>query len=191
MRVDDIYDAEDEQRRILRILGKWYLWVQEVWHGLVQGALPTLTPDEFRLDDVATRKMLALAAERAVGLTRSDRDQLREVLREGQRRGYSDLEIADGVPADGYGGIDGLYLTTWRSRSETIARTELATAQVAASLDRYAATGLVSHVRLVENEDTDEPCASRNGTVVPLSEKPGLLHPNCRLGLVPVVDEAA
>jgi hypothetical protein len=126
-----------------------------------------------------------------VAIDASTRRQLRDVLREGQQRGYSAFQVAEGVPAEGYGGLRGLYLDTWKGRAETIARTELATAANAAALDRYAATGLVERVQIVEHADTDEPCASRNGTVVPLSEKPGLLHPNCRVGLVPIVEDAA
>lgn len=191
MRLSDLYDPEEEQGLLARILFPRYLRMLEAVHQFLQSVFPFLSAEEFRLDDPATRRQLALAAEQVVRIDQSTREQLREVLREGQRRGYSDLQIADGVPADGFGGIRGLYLETWRSRSETIARTEMATAQNAAALDRYAATGLVSRVRIVEHEDTDEPCASRNGMVVPLSSKPGLLHPNCRMGLVPIVDEEA
>jgi hypothetical protein len=189
--LSDLYDPEEEQGLLARVLFPRYLRMLEAVHQLVWSVLPQLTPDAFRLDDPATRKQLALAAEQVVLIDQSTRAQLRDVLREGQQRGYSDHEIAQGVPADGFGGIRGLYLDTWRGRAETMSRTELATAQVAASLDRYAATGLVTHVRLHEHEDTDEPCASRNGQVVPISEKPGLLHPNCRLGIEPIVSEAA
>jgi hypothetical protein len=191
VRLSDLYDPEEEQGLLARVLFPRYLRMLEAVHQLVWSVLPQLTPDEFRLDDPATRKQLALAAEQVVLIDQSTRSQLRDVLREGQQRGYSDHEIAQGVPADGFGGIRGLYLETWRGRAEMIARTELSNAMVNASLDRYAATGLVSHVRLHENEDTDEPCASRNGKVVPISSKPGLLHPHCRLGLEPIVSEAA
>jgi hypothetical protein len=190
VRLEDVYDRLDEQRRLARILMPRFLRLLQAWHEMVASVFG-LSVEEFRLDDPATRKQLAHAAERVVLIDQGTRAALREVLREGQKRGYSTFEIAHGVPADGYGGIDGLYLNTWRGRSETIARTEVAEAQVAASLDRYAATGMVTRVQLVESEDTDEPCASRNGTVVPLASKPGLLHPNCRLSMVPVVDEAA
>jgi len=191
MRLDDLYDPLEEQALLARILMPRYRRMLEAVHELLQSVFPFLSADEFRLDDEATRKQLALAAEQVVRIDQSSRDQLRDVLKVGQERGYSDHEIANGVPADGYGGIRALYTETWRGRPETIARTEIATAQHAASLDRYAATGLVSHVRIHENEDTDEPCASRNGKVVPLSEKPGLLHPNCRMGLEPILDAAA
>jgi hypothetical protein len=189
VRLSDLYDPEEEQGLLARVLFPRYLRMLEAVHQLVWSVLPQLTPDAFRLDDAATRKQLALAADQVVRIDQSTRSQLRDVLREGQERGYSDHEIAQGVPQDGYGGIRGLYLDTWKGRAETIARTEMSTAAVEASLSRYAATGVVTHVRLHENEDTDEPCASRNGRVVPISEKPGLLHPNCRLGLEPVLNE--
>jgi hypothetical protein len=190
VRLEDIYDRLEEQRRLARILMPRFLRLLQAWHEMVASVFQ-LSPEEFRLDDPATRKQLAHAAERVVLIDQSTRAALWEVLREGQQRGYSNHEIAHGVPADGYGGIDGLYLNTWRGRSETIARTEVAEAQNVASLDRYAATGMVDRVQIVEHEDTDEPCASRNGRVVPLASKPGLLHPNCQMGLIPVVNEAA
>jgi hypothetical protein len=130
-----------------------------------------------------------VAAGRVVLIDEATRNALREVLQEGQRRGYSDRQIADGVPAEGYGGVDGLYLNTWKSRAATIARTELSEAMVQSSLDRYAATGLVQRVEIVENSDTDDACAQRNGRIVPLSSRPGLLHPNCRVSLIPLVEQ--
>jgi hypothetical protein len=189
--VEDVYDAEEEQGFLARILFPRYLRMLEAVHQLLQGVFPFLTPDEFRLDDPATRKQLALAAEQVVRIDASTRDQLREVLKEGQQRGYSAFQVAEGVPADGYGGIRGLYLETWRGRAETIARTETANAALHASYDRYAATGLVERVQLVEHEDTDEFCASRNGKIVPLAAKPGLAHPNCRLSVIPLVEDGA
>jgi hypothetical protein len=191
MRLDDLYDPEEEQGFLARVLMPRYLRMLEAVHELLQSVFPFLGAEEFRLDDEATRKQLALAAEQVVRIDLSTRDQLRDVLKVGQERGYSDHEIANGVPADGYGGIRGLYLETWRGRAETISRTELAIAQNAAAVSRYEATGLVSRVQIVENEDTDEPCASRNGKVVPLSSNPGLLHPNCRMSLIPLVDDQA
>lgn len=191
MDVDEVYDVEEEQRLLALILFPRYERMLRAVHGLVQSAFPELSPDDFRLDDAATRRLLALAAERVVLIDEATRRALRGVLQEGQARGYSDAQIADGVPAEGYGGVKGLYLETWKSRAQTIARTEISEAQVASSLDRYAATGLVSQVEIVEHRDTDAECAARNGRVVPLGERPGLLHPQCRMALIPVVDAVA
>jgi SPP1 gp7 family putative phage head morphogenesis protein len=188
--VDDLYDSEEEQRLLAAILFPTYEWELETNHDLIAGALAHLGLEDFRLDDEATRKQLALAAEQVVGITATDRDGLREVLREGQRRGYSDHEIAEGVPTEGFGGIRGLYGVTWRSRPEVIARTELATAQLAATKDRYRATGIIEEVEIVENEDTDEPCASMNGKRFPVDDAPGLEHPQCRRAYLPVLPEA-
>jgi hypothetical protein len=160
-------------------------------HELVASGFPELSPDEFRLDDEATRAILVEAAERVVLIDTATRQAIREQLREGQRRGYSAHQIAYGVPGEDYRGIDGLFRTTWRGRAETVSRTELvANASLTSAYDRYGATGLVTQVRLHEHQDTDEPCASRDGKVVPLASKPGLLHPRCRLGVEPLVDEA-
>ena len=187
--LDAIYDAEAEQEALALVLFPRYVRMLEVVHRLVESAFPEV--EGFRLDDASTRALLAKAAEQVVRIDETTREALREVLQEGQRRGYSDRQIADGVPAEGFKGVQGLYLETWRGRPETIARTELSTAQVAASLDRYEATGLVSRVRLVEHTDTDDECAARNGRVVPITSRPQLNHPNCRLAVVPVVEDAA
>jgi hypothetical protein len=186
--IEEVYDEEEEQRLLALIVFPHYERMLAVVHQLVASAFPELSPDDFRLDDLATRKQLALAAERVVMIDESTRRSLRIVLAQGQARGYSDVQIADGVPDQGYAGVKGLYLETWKSRAQTIARTELSEAQVAASLDRYAATGLVSQVQIVEHTDTDDVCAARNGRIVPLAERPGLLHPQCRMALIPVVD---
>lgn len=187
MDVDTLYDPAQEQEALALVLFPRYERMLTVVHGMVQSVFPEL--DDFRLDDAATRQMLALAAERVVLIDESTRRDIRRVLQQGQELGLSDLQIAEGSPADGFTGLRGLYQETYRNRSQTIARTELSTAQVAASLDRYAATGMVSQVELVEHTDTDADCVARNGQVVPLGQKPGLLHPNCRLALLPVVDD--
>jgi flagellar biosynthesis/type III secretory pathway protein FliH len=189
--LEDVYSSEEEQSALAAALFPRYERMLVVVHQMVQSAFPELSPDDFRLDDAATLRLLTVAAEHVTMIDETTRKALQEVLQEGQRRGYSDTQIADGVPSEGYGGVEGLYLNTWKGRPELIARTELSTAQVAASLDRYEATGLVSKVELVEHTDTDDECARRNGTVVPITSRPGLLHPQCRVAVVPVVDEVA
>lgn len=185
--LSQLYDPEEEQGLLALILFPRYERMLAAVHHLVASAFPELSEDDFRLDDAATRKMLALAAERVVLIDESTRQALRAMLAEGQGRGYSDTQIADGVPAEGYQGVKGLYLETWRGRAQTIATTELSEASVAASLDRYEATGLVDRVQIVEHTDTDDACAARNGRVVPIGARPGLLHPGCRMGLLPIV----
>ena len=189
MRLSDVYDAQEWQRRLAAILFPRYLRMLEAWHQLVQSALPQLSAEEFRVDDEATRALLAEAAEQVVLIDAATRDALRAQLREGQARGYSNEELAHGVPAEDYRGVDGTFTVTWKGRAETVARTELATASLASARNRWAASGLVKYLQIVEHEDTDEPCASMNGKVVPVAEAPGLEHPNCRRGYVPLVED--
>lgn len=184
--LDTLYDAAREQALLLGIVDRLYRNVLGAVHALVAAVFPGrgLPP---RAEDSAVRRLLLEAAERVVGIDGTTRQALREQLAEGQRRGYTPWQIANGVPAEGYRGIDGLYRETWRGRGELIARTELAWAQTAAALDRFGAAG-VRRVRVVEAADTDAACAARAGTVVPLSDRPMPLHPNCRLALEPVED---
>ena len=191
--LEAVYDEREEQARLAAVLDGRYAAMLAAVHELVLAAFPDrLDPFTFRLDDAATRRVLEQAAERVVLIDATTRQALREALQEGQRLGLSAWEIAHGAPAQGFAGIDALFQVTWAGRAETVARTELQHAQVVSTLDRYGATGLVDRVRIHEHTDTDEPCAARNGRVVPLAERPGLLHPNCRVGLTPVLaDEEA
>ena len=189
--LEQVYDEREEQARLLVILDPRYLRTLAATHEVVAAALPELTMADFRVDDAATRALLAEAAQQVVLIDETTRSAIREVLQEGQRLGLSNWELAHGSAAAGFVGIEQLFTVTWASRAETVARTELANAQNVSALDRYAATGLVSQVEIVEHEDTDAECAARNGQRVPLSEKPGLLHPNCRMAVIPIVDEAA
>src|SRR5262252_8472355 len=132
MRLDDVYDRDEEQRALAALLFPRYVRMLQAVHQLVASLFPEWqdgaeTP--WRLDDPAVRAQLALAAEHVVLIDAATRDALRQVLQDGQRAGYSTFEVAHGVPKDGYAGIDGLYLDTWGvgtggGRSETISRTE-------------------------------------------------------------------
>ena len=187
--LDALYDPAHEQALLLGIVDRLYRNVLGAVHALVAAVFPNrrLPP---RVEDAAVRRLLLEAAERVVGIDATTTQALRVQLAEGQRRGYTPWQIAHGVPAEGYRGIDGLYRETWRGRAETIARTEVAWAQTAAALDRFGAAG-VRRVRVIEAADTDAACAARAGTVVPLADRPMPAHPNCRMTLAPVEEGEA
>jgi hypothetical protein len=173
----DWYDEDAEQRRLYAILAPRYRGMLAAVHDAVREAYE-LAADEFRLDDAAVRRVLAEAARQVVRIDARTRATLRERLQDAQRRGLSNRETADA--------IDDLFTETWKGRPDTIARTELQHAQNVAALDRYAETGLVDRVRIIDG-DQDAPCAGRNGTTVPLADRPQLAHPNCTLVVVPVL----
>lgn len=186
LEITEVYDESEERRLLTLIIERRYGGMLAAVHELVRTAFPEV--EAFRLDDAATRRILAEAARRVVRIDETTRQAIAEQLRIAQERGYSTWEAAHGVADDGYRGIDGLFRETWKGRPATVARTELQHAQIQSSLDRYEATGLVDRVQLVDG-DEDAGCAARNGKVVPMQSRPGLLHPNCTLLLVPVLRE--
>lgn len=184
--ITDVYDADDEQERLGDILEQRYQRMLTATHEAIR-RLFGLTIDQFRLTDSAVNALLVEAAHQVVRIDETTRQAIAEQLRLGQELGLSTWEIANGRPDIEYRGIEGLYSETWKGRAETIARTELQHAQNEAALNRYAATGMVDMVEIVDGDDWDAECAARNGRVVPLSERPQLLHPRCTLGLIPVL----
>lgn len=185
--LDAIWPSDEEQARLARILGPYFVATLNATNAIVRQLLDdVIDPTTLVVDDAATNRILAEAGARIVRIDEATRAAIAEQLQIGQQRGYSTWQIAHGVPDDGYRGIDGLFRETWAGRADTVARTELQHAQTVATRDRYIASGVVDRVRLIDGED-DEPCRSRNGTVVPLEQAPGLAHPNCTLVLVPVL----
>jgi AcrR family transcriptional regulator len=189
--LEALYDQDDEQAQMLVIFERRYRGMLRAVHEVVRDAFagqPDFDPDTFRLDDEATREVLEQAAERVVRIDETTRKKLIERLQEGQQRGLSSWQIAYGDPQSGFAGIEGLFEETWAGRAETVSRTEMAESQRLSAINRYQATGLVDRVQLIDG-DYDEPCAQRNGRVVPLAQTPGLNHPNCTLVLVPLLRE--
>lgn len=185
--LEDLYDSDEEQMRLASIMEVRYRRMLKAVHEAIRAAFG-LEADRFRLTDSAVNLLLVNAAQRVVRIDETTRAAIAEQLRIGQELGLSNWEIANGVKKIGYRGIEGLYKETWQGRAETIARTEMQHAQNESALNRYAATGLVDRVEIVDG-DEDAACASRNGRVVPLSERPQLAHPNCSLSVIPILRE--
>lgn len=182
--IELLYDQGAEQAQLLLVMQPRYAAMLAAVHAVVASAFPEV--EGFRLRDSDTERLLLEAAERVVRIDETTRAAIAEQLRIGQERGYSNWQIAHGVPEDGYRGVDGLYKETWKGRAETISRTELQTAQVRSAQDRYRATGLVDEVEIVDG-DFDDACMARNGQRVPVTSRVELLHPRCTLNVIPLV----
>jgi hypothetical protein len=179
------YDAADEQARLLAILERAYRLMLAAVNALVAVAFD-LEPTDFRVDDATTHRILQAAAARVVRIDDTTRLAIASTLQEGQARGYSNWQLAHGVPDDNFPGIDGLFHERWKNRALTVARTELQQAQRDSAVERYMATGLVDRVRIVDGCAWDAACCDRDGKVVPIEQAPTLNHPNCTLLLIPV-----
>jgi len=182
-----VYDGDAERERLAAILEQRYLAMLRAVHAAMI-TLFGMDAERFRLTDSAVNQILVEAAKQVVRIDETTRLLIAEQLRVGQALGLSTWEIAHGREDIGYRGIEGMYSETWKSRADTIARTELQHAQNEASLNRYMATGMVDTVE-IRDGDYDAACMARNGKVVPISERPQLLHPNCTLALIPVLRE--
>jgi hypothetical protein len=180
------YDAADEQPRLLDILARTYTLMTRAVNALVRAHFDL---EEFLVDDSTTRRLLHHAAARVVRIDQTTRQGIAQTLQTGQARGYSNWQLANGVPQDGFLGIDGLFKETWKNRPLVVARTELQEAQLAGALERYSATGLVDRLKIIDGCQWDQPCCQRNGTTVSIANPPELNHPNCTLVVVPVVRE--
>jgi hypothetical protein len=181
-----VWDDAEEAALLTALLGAHYARMLRSVHLLLRAALPALDLP-LAPDPAATRAILAEAGTRVARITETTRTGIRAALVEGQQRGYSARQIAQGVPADGYRGIAGLIDETWRGRALTIARTELQHAMLVAAQQQYAATGVVEALLVHDGMDFDEPCRARNGTVVPISARVELNHPNCTVRISPVI----
>lgn len=182
------WDSRDEQDRLRRILGPHALAMGRAVDAVLRSV--GLNLDLPRLDDVATRLILADAGQRVVRIDETTRQAVAETFQEGQALGLSDWELARGSRKVGFGGIDGLFKETWRGRAQTVARTEMTESQLTSARERYLASGVVDQVRIVDGEQ-DDACASRNGRVVPVTQRVGTAHPNCTVAVVPVLREGA
>ena len=187
--VDDVFNSEQEQAWLFAILEQRYLQMLAAVQAALIRLFPGISDEHFRVRDQDVNALLRVAAQRVVRIDETTRQNIAEQLRVGQAAGFSTYEIAHGRPDVGYHGIEGLYQETWKGRAEMIARTELQHAQNEAALNRYASSGLVDRVKIIDGDEWDLPCAERNGRVVPITDHPELNHPNCTLVVVPVLRE--
>lgn len=128
------------------------------------------------------------SAELVTSLTESTRDMLRSTLAEGIENGWSNDELADA--------LEDTYAFS-PERSETIARTETAYADVQGNLDGYRESGVVEGKQWIIGQDEFcDDCQELDGVIVGLDENfPGdggdgpPLHPNCRCDILPVLSQ--
>jgi hypothetical protein len=186
--VDNIYDSDAEMRRLYDILAPRYVAMLMAVHNTLQSHVPNQNILQFRVTNPDVVQLLTEAAQQVVGINETTREAIREQLVIGEANGLSTWEIANGRADLDYPGIQGVFGQTWANRPEMIARTELQHAQNEATLNRYHAAN-VEYVRIIDGDEWDRPCADRNGTIVPVTARPQLNHPNCTLMLEPVLPE--
>ena len=180
---DDERDHDLELALLTALFIKWYGTMLKSMHILTLRFLGLMP---IPLDDPSVRFAVLEARGAAVAVDATTQRLIAERIAAGLERGLTAREIALGT--EDFAGIDGLFTETWAHRPEMVARTEIQKAQVKASVNRFRqlGRGAITHL-LISDGDFDAACSARNGTIVPISQQPDLLHPNCRLSVSPVI----
>ena len=167
--------------------------VRVTWNSIAaSGVAGTLEFDD-RMPIIS--QIVSLSTESAEGLHRTTRNAVSRAIEVGVERGYSIQQVARGVPAEGFPGINSLVEETYRNRSLTIARTEVMRAQNAASVGYYREQGIQwmrAHDPDGDPNDTyigtdSRTCIERHNLIYTASDAMAVdSHPNCRLTWAPV-----
>jgi len=127
---------------------------------------------------------LLAAGARIVDINDTTRDNVALTIALGGERGYNQRQIARGVPADNFQGLDEVVAQTYRNRSDTIVRTELSYANAQATLDTFREQ-TVEWVEVMDGDgcgwtDHDDPDEADGSlrTMDEADEYP-IAHPNC------------
>jgi SPP1 gp7 family putative phage head morphogenesis protein len=123
------------------------------------------------------------AAELVTQIDETTRDGIRDLTVRSLEEGWSTQEISDRLDAAWeFGG----------ERSDMIARTEVAFADIQGNLAGYRESGVVEGREwVIAQDEYCEDCESMSGMVVPIGgDFPGgdpPLHPNCRCDILPII----
>jgi len=183
---DAAIDWEQESRALHDILVKAYGQVGEEVYQQFQAEtgleLPTQTTD-----------LTGVLGSRVTGIVDETRRELAELVSKAQAAGYTQAQLLDGVPEDGFLGLRPA-MAGWsdlagssEARAELIARTELGTAYNLSSTGAYRDSGVVQFVTVFDG-DGDQECSDAHGATWTLdrADREPLGHPNCQRAFAPV-----
>ena len=183
--------ARNELARVMS--GSYARIVRATWDTIAASGVAGVLEFDDRLPIVS--QIVALATNSAEGIDQVSRTAVSRAIELGIERGYSIQQVARGVPADGFPGINSLVEETYQNRARTIARTEVMRAQNAASIGYYREQG----IRWMRAYDPDgdpadnyigsdgRTCSERSGLIYTADDSMDVdSHPNCRLTWTPI-----
>ncbi|MGD9889699.1 MAG: hypothetical protein AB7R89_25750 [Dehalococcoidia bacterium] len=190
--------------RELKAEGDLLLPMGEDWRlmqaveSLLWGLLTSLTVETAPfaggppLAEARLRVLLFESAERVRAVNRQTRTAIQRTLADGRSRGFSDWQIANGVPKDGYRGLRAVVRETYRGRAEAIARTEVGIASQQVAHETWGQAG-VTHVDIIDGDGcgwtshTDPDTANGSRRTLAEAMAQPLSHPRCRRVSLPIV----
>lgn len=183
--------ARNELARVMS--GSYARIIRATWNTIAASGVAGVLEFDDRLPIVS--QIVALATSSAEGIDQVSRTAVSRAIEMGIERGYSIQQVARGVPADGFPGINSLVEETYQNRARTIARTEVMRAQNAASIGYYREQG----IRWMRAYDPDgdpadnyigsdgRTCSERSGLIYTADDSMNVdSHPNCRLTWTPI-----
>ncbi len=169
------WDAED--RALTTVLNRSYLRALDGTTELARGYLQA----DIEVDDATVRSFLQASGQRIGDINHTTRRAIQKALAEGEANGESLEELTARIQE----------LTEFNaSRAETIALTELGSSQALAAAYASSLAGL-THMQIADADGTDvgfTGCTDRHGKVITVAQafETTLLHPRCRLVLIPL-----
>lgn len=182
------------RNELARVMGASYeRIIRATWQTIAESGVAGVLEFNDRLSIVS--QIASLATSAAEGIDQVSRTAVSRAIELGIERGYSIQQVARGVPAEGFPGINSLVEETYQNRARTIARTEVMRAQNASSIGYYREQG----IRWMRAHDPDgdpgdnyigsdgRTCSERSGLVYTADDSMDVLsHPNCRLTWTPI-----
>lgn len=185
LRPEDLWDARKENQALLGV----YLPLVDSLGAGVLGMVGEVVGAQLRWDlqvpeVAAVRKRLG---NKITKVNETTRAAVAQQVETGLARGYSVTQIANGVAAEAYKGVLGVFDDATRYRAEMIARSETAMVYNDTANAGYADAG-VSEVEVVDGTG-DDVCAAANGAIWTLEQAQGdpIGHPNCVRSFMPVL----
>lgn len=176
----DTYDFEEAGERAATLMRPLYLELLRA--GWDVAANQVDTPTDFVGASERVEKVVDRLANNITGISNSTKDEVRALIeRETAREAGTSVDrIASQLREMG--------LNNSKSRAQTIARTESATAYNLGATTAYKEAG-IERVTVLDG-DEDEACAEANGQVWTLeeAEEEPIAHPNCQRAFSPLVD---
>lgn len=181
-------DWDEEERELAKVLLRFYHANGEAAFKATAELLSVEI--DWNLANPNVQRVAADLARRIVGIAETTRQDVAGIVGDALTEGVTIQELADR--------LKGLFVETYRNRSETVARTESAAAYNRATSLAYRESGEVDEVELHDNAShkddpmgpTNTTCAERNGLQVPLEaadDYTASMHPNCIMAISPIL----
>ena len=187
-RAIEAYDWFADDDELLEMMRQWWAEVTEQAFGVVEQELGV--DYAFTVSNPYLTEIVGVLGHRIRGINEHTRQRVEEIVREKLIEGTTIPDLASA--------LEEWIEPTYKNRAVTISRTESQVALNTATEKAYAATGQVTHVRLMDGTTCDAPagsdgltCPQRNGMVVPLANIQrhiGAEHPNGTLAYAAIIE---